>query len=109
MKHFGYCGECYNSKLKGKLNAALKNKIQIGKGQRVLLAFSGGQNSGCLIHMIMSFLKGIESSKRPYHLECIYIDQSILGLKQDYKTLEDFCEKENKVKLNKRNLESFLE
>ena len=109
------CQDCFIESIEKKVIKTIKNEKLIDKGDKVLVALSGGKDSVTTLEILNSFRKmqvidicavtvdegianyrqeGVDIAKR--HAERLGIEHKVVSLKEDYGiTLDEIMEKEN--------------
>nr|WP_294999790.1 TIGR00269 family protein [uncultured Methanobrevibacter sp.] len=109
------CQDCFIESIEKKVIKTIKNEKLLDKGDKVLVALSGGKDSVTTLEILNSFRKmqvidicavtvdegianyrqeGVDIAKR--HAERLGIEHKVVSLKEDYGiTLDEIMEKEN--------------
>ncbi|KAK3085328.1 hypothetical protein FSP39_001545 [Pinctada imbricata] len=76
-----FCRECFMVYVTHKFRAAIGKSKLIRDGENVLVAYSGGQSSGCMLHLIKEGLSERAHKKLRFKPSLLFIDEgAVMGM-----------------------------
>jgi uncharacterized protein (TIGR00269 family) len=82
-----FCGTCFNEYFKNKVWETIRKEKMIGKGDKIVVAISGGKDSTVLLHTLSDIASQMEIT-----LDAVIVDEGIKGYrKQGLEAAENTC------------------
>ncbi|KAB7496146.1 Cytoplasmic tRNA 2-thiolation protein 2-A [Armadillidium nasatum] len=102
-----YCTQCFTVYFVHKFRSTIGKSREIKHGDKVLVAFSGGISSTCLLHLIRQGLDEPATKKLQFHPHVLFINESILNSQTSLAKIYEEIDKLN-FPLSYTNLEEVL-